>query len=84
MWLEESEKIEHELLCTVKEINGSWVTVEPCRGKPEELYGLSIQGFTEKLPKIDVNVGDTLKIRYTGNIPGVSPVKISALDWSKI
>lgn len=83
LWLDEAREIEHELVCTIKEINDSSVTVEPCRGEPEEHYSLSIEVNTEGLPKIDLQVGDVVQIKYKGDVLWSSPAKINAFDWKK-
>ena len=83
LWIDESETIEHDFRAIIKEVNGSWVKVEPVEGEPERYHSVEIEFHIDALPKIDVSVGDTVEIKYVGNVSAVSPIRINAIDWKK-
>ena len=83
LWLEESENVEHEFRAIITNIDGSWVYVEPVDGESEESDSLNIKFFADELPNIDAKVGDTVEIKYHGNVPWTSSPQIKAFDWKK-
>jgi len=84
LWLEESETIEHEFRAVVKEINDEWVKVEPLKGEVECNYSFEIEFNSGNLPDIEVKVGDTLDIKYIGNVSQVAPIRINNVTaWGK-
>ena len=83
LWLEEYENVEHEFRAIITNIDGSWVYVEPVDGESEESDSLNIKFFADELPDIDAKVGDTVEIKYRGNVPWTSSPQIKAFDWEK-
>ena len=83
LWLEESENVEHEFRAIITNIDGSWVYVEPVDGESEESDSLNIKFFADELPNIDAKVGDTVEIKYRGNVPWSSSSQIRAFYWKK-
>ena len=83
LWLDESETIEHDFRAIIKEVNGSWVKVEPVEGESERYHSLEIEFHIDALPKIEASVGDTVEVKYVGNVSEVSPIRIRAIDWKK-
>ena len=84
LWLRESETIEHDFLAVIREIDGSLVTVEALSGEPEAEISLNIEFFSENLPDINAEVGNIVEIRYVGNVPWTSLVRINAKDWKRL
>ena len=83
LWLEESENVEHQFRAVITSIDGSWVHVKPVDGEAEEHDSLDIKFFADELPDIDAKVGDTVEIKYRGNVPWTSSPQIRAFDWKK-
>ena len=83
LWLEESENVEHEFRAIITNIDGSWVYVKPVDGESEESDSLNINFFADELPNIDAKVGDTVEIKYRGNVPWSSSSQIRAFYWKK-
>lgn len=83
LWLEESENVEHEFRAIITNIDGSWVYVEPVDGESEESDSLNIKFYADELPNIDAKVGDTVEIKYRGNVPWTSSQQIRAFYWKK-
>lgn len=83
LWLEESENVEHEFRAIITSIDGSWVHVKPVSGEEEEHDSLDIKFFADELPDVDAKVGDTVEIKYRGNVPWTSSPKIRVFDWKK-
>ncbi len=83
LWLEESENVEHEFRAVITSIDGSWVNVKPVDGEEEEHYSLDIKFSADELPDIDAKIGDTVEVKYRGNVSQVAPIKINAIDWRK-
>ena len=83
LWLEESEKVEHQFRAVITNIDGSWVNVKPVDGEPEAHDSLDIKFSASELPDIEAKVGDTVEIKYRGNVPWTSSPQIKAFDWKK-
>lgn len=83
LWLEESENVEHQFRAIITNIDGSWVNVTPVSGEVEEQDSLDIKFFSDGLPDIDAKVGDTVEIKYRGNVPWTSSPQIKVFDWRK-
>ena len=83
LWLMESENVEHQFRAVITSIDGSWVHVKPADGEEEEHDSLDIKFFADELPDIDAKVGDTVEIKYRGNVPWTSSPQIKAFDWEK-
>ncbi len=83
LWLEESKNVEHEFRAVITNINDSWVYVKPVSGEVEERDSLDIKFFADELPDIDAKVGDTVEIKYRGNVPWTSSPQIRVFDWKK-
>lgn len=85
LWQIEKEAYEKEygisFTATVLEIGGSSVTVEPCEGEKELQSSDQITFGTENLDKIDVRVGDIVKVTYKGGIMESYPAQINAVKW---
>ncbi len=80
LWEMEWENIEHSLIATVLEINGSSVLVEPVPGA-SELNSSGKISFSIEDMDIGAKVGDVVKVTYVGGIMETYPARIHAVRW---
>ena len=84
LWYYEEDKVENSFEATVLKNNGASVIVEPFPDEIERGSSDQIVFNTAQLDKINIKVGDFVKVTYTGAIMESYPAQINATDWEKM
>ncbi len=83
LWYYEEDKVEYSFNATVLDINSNSVIVKPFVDELEIKSADQISFGISELPKLDVKVGDAVKVTYTGGIMESYPAHINAVKWEK-
>ena len=87
LWCYEEDKIEEDVRYSfnakILDINNNIVIVEPLPNKANAGSSDKISFSTSNLSKIGVNIGDYVKVTYTGEIMTTYPAQINAIKWEK-
>ena len=81
LWSREEPRVENSFLAKVLEINGSAVLVEALEDQPVRLSSDQFSFGTKNLEHIGVQVGDIVKVTFTGAIRESYPAQIDAVKW---
>ena len=81
LWSREEPRVENSFLAKVLEINGSAVLVEALEDQPVRLSSDQFSFGTNNLEHIGVQVGDIVKVTFTGAIRESYPAQIDAVKW---
>lgn len=84
LWQKECEKIYQGFKAEVLEINGDSVLVRPAESNGGTYLPDKISFGKTHLQKIDINVGDTVYVKYKGGIAESYPAQIFATSWELI
>lgn len=84
LWYYEKDKTESSFEATILKDNGASVIVEPFPDEIELGSSDQIVFNTAHLDKLNVKVGDFVKVTYTGAIAESYPAQINAVSWEKI
>lgn len=81
LWYYEEDKVEHSLVATVLEINGTSVTVQPVADNVMLSISDKVSFGTTDLEKLDVAVGSVVKVTYKGGVMESYPAQVNATSW---
>lgn len=81
LWYYEEDKVEHNFVATVLEINGSSVTVEPVGDSAMLMSTDKVSFGMSDLEKIEVEVGSVVKVTYKGDVMESYPAQVHATSW---
>lgn len=81
LWYYEEDKVEHNFVATVLEINGSSVTVEPVGDSAMLMSTDKVSFGVSELEKIEVEVGSVVKVTYKGDVMESYPAQVHAISW---
>lgn len=81
LWYYEEDKVEHNFIATVLEINGSSIIVQPVGDSAMLMSTAKVSFGTSNLEKIEVEVGSVVKVTYKGNVMESYPAQVDATSW---
>lgn len=86
LWEAESAELTDEFTfrAVIREVSDSHVTVHPVPSYNTNALGDLVTFGTESLAPIDVAVGDTVSVTYTGVVMETYPTQIIATNWSLV
>ena len=81
LWYYEEDKVEHNFVATILEINNSSVIVEPVADSAVFMSTDKVTFGIFDLEKIEAEVGSVVKVTYTGGVMESYPAQIHAISW---
>lgn len=81
LWYYEEDKVEHNFVATILEINNSSVIVEPVADSAVFMSTDKVTFGISDLEKIEAEVGSVVKVTYTGGVMESYPAQIHAISW---
>lgn len=81
LWYYEEDKVEHNFVATILEINNSSVIVEHVADSAVFMSTDKVTFGISDLEKIEAEVGSVVKVTYTGGVMESYPAQVHAISW---
>ena len=84
LWSMEKPNVKQSFEATLVELQNTYAMVAPLEGEWERLSSDKIAFSTADLGDIGVEIGDEVRVYYTGEMMESYPAQISAVQWEKV
>ncbi len=84
LWSMEKPNVKQDFVATLLELQNTYAVVQPLEGEWERLSSDKISFSTAGLGDIGIEIGDEVRVYYTGEIMESYPARISAVQWEKV